>query len=132
MATWLKLIGSARSPITEWQQEYVGFRKASKPSIRTGNHLFFFAPGGSRRVFALAEAVSEPEHDSDFNPSKEESRRWKLRVRYGINFPVTSGVPIDDVSSHRDLTNSLRQASHIKLFPEDSESANSKLRDAKQ
>jgi hypothetical protein len=132
MATWLKLIGSARSPVTEWEQEYVGFRKANKPSIRTGDHLVFYAPGGSRRVFALAEAVSDPEHDLDYNPSKEGSCRWKLRVRYEINLPVTSGVLIDEVSSHRDLAKSLRQASHIRLLPEESESATSKLRDAKQ
>jgi hypothetical protein len=97
-----------------------------------GDHLFLYAPGGSRRVFALAEAVSDPEHDSDYNPSKEGSCQWKLRVRYEINLPVSSGVLIDEVSSHRDLTKSLRQASHIKLLPEESESANSKLRDAKQ
>ena len=61
MATWLKLIGSATSPVTEWEREYVGFRKANKPSIRTGDHLFLYAPGGSRRIFALAEVISDPE-----------------------------------------------------------------------
>jgi hypothetical protein len=132
MATWLKNIGSAKNPITEWKEDDVGFRKANKPSIRTGDHLFLYAPGGSRRVFALAEAVSDPEHDSDYNPSKEGSCRWNLGVRYEINLPVTSGVLIDEVSSHRDLTKSLGQKSHIKLLPEESESANSKLRDAKQ
>ena len=132
MSTWLKLLGSARSPITEWTKEYVGFRKNNKPSIRTGDQLFLYAPGGTRRIFALAEAVSDPEHDSDYNPSEVGSCQWKLRVRYEINLPVSSGILIDDVSSHRNLTKSLRQQSHIKLLPEESESANSKLRDAKQ
>jgi hypothetical protein len=45
MATWLKLIGSAKGPITEWAQEYVGFRKKTKPSIRTGYHLFSLRTG---------------------------------------------------------------------------------------
>ena len=132
MATWLKNIGSAKNPITEWKEDDVGFRKANKPSIRTGDHLFLYAPGGSRRVFALAEVVSDPEHDSGFNPSNEESCQWKLRVRYEINLPFSSGVLIDQVSSHRDLAKSLSQKSHIRLLPEESESANSKLRDAKQ
>jgi hypothetical protein len=48
MATWLKLIGSARSPVTEWEREYVPIRKANKPSIRTGDHLFLSRREGSR------------------------------------------------------------------------------------
>jgi hypothetical protein len=127
MPDWLKLIGSARSPITEWEKPYVGFRKANKPSIRTGDHLFLYAPGDNRRIFALAVAVSDPEQDSDYNPSKEGSCRWKLRVRYDINLPVISGILIEEVSSQRDLAKSLRQAFHIRLFPEESDSANSKL-----
>src|SRR5262249_393893 len=42
-----------------------------------------------------------------------------------------SGILIDEVvSNHRDLTKSLRQASHIKLLPEESESAYRKLQGA--
>ena len=74
-------------------------------------------------------AVSDPEHDSDYNPSEKGSCRWRLSVRYEIEHPVKSGIPIRDVSSRRDLTKSLRQQSHIKLLPEESESAESKLRD---
>jgi hypothetical protein len=132
MATWLKLIGSAESPITEWERDYVGFRKENRPSIQTGDHLFLYAPGPDRRIFALAQAVSDPEHDLDYDPSKEGSCRWKLSVRYEINLPVASGIPVSAVSSQRDLTKSLSQKSHIRLLPEESESANSKLRDAKQ
>src|SRR5208283_2799387 len=117
MATWLKLLGSAGSPINEWKEKYVGFRKKNKPSIRTGDHLFLYAPGGTRRIFALAEAVSEPEHDSDYNPSKVGSCRWRLRVHYEINLPVTSGIFFGYFVNHRDLTKSLRQQSHIKLLP---------------
>ena len=133
MKTWLKLIGSAESPITEWKKPYVGFRKKNKPGIRMGDRLFLYAPGSNnRRIFALAVAVSDPERVSDDNPNLKGSCQWNVGVRYEINHPVTSGILIGDVSSHRNLTMSLRQQSHIKLHPEESESANSKLRDAKQ
>src|SRR5512143_2336818 len=98
MTAWLKLIGSAKRPITEppfngqYTEEYVGFRKANKPSIRAGDDLFLYAPGGSRRIFALAEVVGDPERDSKYNPQEEGSCRWKLRIRYLINLPVTSGI----------------------------------------
>jgi len=84
MAAWLKLIGSVQSPITEppfhgnYSEEYVGFRRANKPGIRAGDHLFLYAPGGSRRIFALAEAAGDPERDSKYNPNEEGSCRWKL------------------------------------------------------
>ena len=107
------------------------FARQTSPAFGRAIISFFTRPGGSRRVFALAEVVSDPEHDSGFNPSIEESCQWKLRVRYEI-LPVSSGVLIDQVSSHRDLAKSLSQKSHIRLLPEESESANSKLRDAKQ
>ena len=127
MKVWLKLIGSAQRPITEWQKDYVGFRKANKPSIRAGDRLFLYAPGGSRRIFALAEAVGDPELDSSYNPNEEGSCRWRLRVDYEINLPVSSGILIDEIVSHRKLTRSLGQASHIRLRPEEGESAHRAL-----
>lgn len=90
MRTWLKLIGSGQKPITEhpfcgiYKEEYVGFRKAKKPGIRTGDHLFLYAPGGSKRIFALAEATGDPECDINYDPQVQGSCRWKLRVRYLI------------------------------------------------
>ena len=126
MPTWLKLIGSAKKPITEqpfygrYDAEHVGFRKTRKPGIRAGDHLFLYAPGGSRRIFALAEAIADPELDPNYNPDQEGSCRWKVRVRYLINLPVSSGILIDDISSaQRDLIRSVRRASHIKLLPEE-------------
>jgi len=131
MKTWLKLIGSAKQPITEWQEKYVGFRKKKQPSIEAGDRLFLYAPGGSRRIFALAEAVGNPERDLDYNQSVEGSCYWRLDVRYleNLNFPVASGISIDEVVSHRKLTRSIGQASHIKLSPEESESAYRALRE---
>lgn len=129
----MKSIGSAKKPITEapfhgeYSAEQVGFRKAGEPSVRSGDRLFLYAPGGSRRIFALAEAVGDPEHDPNYNPNEEGSCRWKLAVRYlpNLNLPVASGILIDDVISHRKvrLTKSTGQKSHIELHLEESESA---------
>jgi hypothetical protein len=133
MTTWLKLIGSAKSPITEapfrgdYTVDHVGFRRAGKPRVRAGDHLFLYAPGGSRRIFALAEAVGDPEYDPKYHPNEEGSCRWNLHVRYLINLPVASGILIDDIISERDLTKSIRQAGHIKLFPEESRLAHRRL-----
>ena len=134
----MKLIGSASAPITEmpfdgnYIGEHVGFRKASKPGIRAGDHLFLYAPGGSRRIFALAEAIGDPEQDRSYDPNQEGSCRWKVSVHYLINLPVASGILIDDIiSSQRDLTKSLRQASHIKLLPVESDTARRKLEAAR-
>ena len=126
MTTWLKLIGTATSPVTEWKEDYVGFRKANKPSIRAGDDLILYAPG-KKRIFALAKATSDPEHNPDYNPNKVGSCRWKVYVSYGHNCAVSSGVSITEVSSSRDLIRSLQQQSHIRLFPEEIESATNKL-----
>lgn len=134
MQIWLKLVGSSTVPITEHPfygrmvGEYIGFRKTRKPSIRTGDQLFIYAPGGSKRIFALAEAVGDPEYDSNYNPQEKGSCYWKLNIRYLINLPVDSGIHIDEIrTSRRNLLKSIQRQSHIKLLPEESELALSKL-----
>jgi hypothetical protein len=139
MTAWLKLIGSAKKPITappfngNYTQEHVGFRKANKPSIQAGDRLFLYASGGSKSIFALAEAAGNPERDPNYNPNEEGSCYWRLPVRYRVNLPVASGILIGDLTSQRVLTRSIGQASHIRLAPEESESAHRKLHEkAKQ
>lgn len=136
MNIWLKLIGSSDHPLTEpphngiWARDSVGFRKTRRPGIRNGDHLFLYAPGGSKKIFALAEAVTDPLHDETFKPHEVGSCRWKIQVRYLVNLPVTFGISIDDIESPtRELTRSIRQQSHIKLLPEESTIACSKLKD---
>jgi hypothetical protein len=126
MNNWIKLIGSSEKPIAEhpfygfFNEEYVGFRKARMSGIRKGDQLFLYAPGGSRSIFALAEAIADPEHDIKYDPKEEGSCRWKLHIRYLTNLPVASGISIDEVSSgQRSLTHSVRQQSHIRLSPEE-------------
>jgi hypothetical protein len=136
MKTWLKLVGSQEHPITEapWHgsltDEHIGFRRAGKPSIRIGDHLFLYAPGGSRRIFALAEVVSDPEHDPNYKPNEHGSCQWRLSVRYLTNLPVASGILLDDIMcGERDLRLSLRQASHVRLLAGESQLAYSKLKE---
>jgi hypothetical protein len=138
MASWLKLIGSAKAPLVNapfhgvYTTEEVGFRKAQMPGIRTGDHLFLYAAGGSRRVFALAEATKDPERNPNYDANQEGSCQWRIPVHYLVNLPVSSGILIDDInSSHRDLTQSLRQASHIALRPEESDTAQRRLEAAR-
>lgn len=135
MRTWLKLIGCHKRPITDdpfcgkYPFDYVGFRKERKPGIRMGDRLFLYAPGGSKRIFAVADVVGDPERDIDYDPKKEGSCRWKVRIEYLINLSVASGIHIDDVgTSQRNLAASIRQQSHIELFPEEYDDAFEKLR----
>lgn len=84
MTTWLKLIGSGKHPIARWEKDYVGYRWTNKrPGIRAGDYLFLYAPGANeRRIFAFAEAISDPESDPEYNPNQTGSCRWKVRVSY--------------------------------------------------
>ncbi len=134
MTTWLKLIGCSKRPITghpfygRYEENHLGFRKESQPGIRMGDHLFLYAPGGSRRIFALAEAINDPELESCYNPQEEGSCRWKIDVRYLINLEVGSGIHIDEINTgRRDLKASIQRQSHIRLFPEEYQMAFRKL-----
>ena len=134
MQTWLKLIGSDKVPITgapfygNYKVEYVGFRKTRKPSVRLGDYLFLYAPGGTKSIFALAEAASDPQINAQYNPEEEGSCYWNVSVRYLINLPVDSGIHIDEIGTNqRNLLQSIQRQSHIKLSHEESELALHKL-----
>ena len=134
MRTWLKLIGSVKEPITgypyygKYDTGIVGFRKNRKPSVRLGDSLFLYAPGGSKRIFALAEVTSDPEYDAAYDPQEEGSTFWIVKVRYVISLAVESGIHIDEITTHRrNLLKSIQRQSHIELLPEESELAYSKL-----
>jgi hypothetical protein len=51
------------------------FERHRMPGIRMGDHLFLYAPGGSRSIFALAEATADPENDSNYTYGG-----WKLSM----------------------------------------------------
>ncbi len=134
MTNWLKLIGCSKIPITgppfngQYDKTTIGFRKAHKPSIRAGDKLFLYAPGGSKRIFALAEATSDPERNTSYDPEEYGSCQWKLNIRYLINLPVDSGLHINEIDIERDLAKSITQKSHIRLSPEEYELTDEKLR----
>lgn len=135
MRSWLKSIGSFDRPITDhpfygsYNEEWIGFRKANKPGVRNGDHLSLYAPGGSKRIFAWAEAITDPDHDPGYDSTEHGSCRWRIRVKYRINLPVASGVSIYDViAPERDLSQSIRQQSHIKLSLEEYESISENLK----
>jgi len=129
MQAWLKLIGSTDNPVHGWNEEYIGFRKSQKPGIRMGDHVLLYAPGGSRRIFALAEVDGNPEPDPDYSAHVNGSCQWRLRVRYLINLPVDSGIFIEEANTGtRNLAHSVRQQSHIRLTTDEYELAYSKLR----
>jgi hypothetical protein len=93
-----------------------------------GDHLLLYAPGGSRSIFALAEAVSDPEHYDEYKPQEEGSCRWKINIRYLINLHVSDGIDLDDINTgRRDLMVSIQRQSHIRLFPEEYQIAFSRL-----
>ena len=133
METWLKVVGSSRDPIREsYTLPHVGFRKRGRPEVRAGDQLFLYAAGGSQHIFALARVTSDPEEDPDYDPKQEGSCPWRVPVTYLINLPVVDGVHVDGISSQRVLALSLRQASHIRLQPLESDSARRKLERAQE
>ena len=134
MQTWLKLIGSAKKPLTHpeykgrWDKKYIGFRKTRRPSIRSGDYLFLYAPGGTKSIFALAEATSDPEINTQYNREEEGSCYWNVNVQYLINLPVNSGIHIEEITTkQRNLLKSIQRQSHIQLSVEESRLAYDKL-----
>ncbi|WP_373877462.1 EVE domain-containing protein [Thermodesulfovibrio yellowstonii] len=106
----------------------MGFRKKKKPSIRQGDYIFFYAPGGSKKIFALAEAVCDPEININYNPQEEGSCYWIVRLKYLINIPVNSGINIKEIiTNERDLLKSIQRQSHIRLTTDESKLAFEKL-----
>ena len=129
MITWMKSIGSADRPITDpphngnWKGEAIGFRRDQTPGVRKGDHLILYAPGGSKKIFGLAEVTTDPVPDPNYNRHEHGATPWKVSLAYprGIIMPVAHGVSIDDVKLSRDLTLSIRRRSHIKLKTEEYE-----------
>ena len=124
-AAWLKLIGTTEDPCPEvYERTYADFAKKPR-HVTLGDRMILYAVGGRKCVFADAEVTSEIYGSG--------RRRWPYRVdlRYSVNLPISSGVHIDKVSTpRRDLLKSVRQASYVKLAPEEYNRAVNRLRAA--
>ncbi len=127
---FLKLVGTSADPCREgYTRSYVDFAPKYRPDrrIRPGDHMVLYAVGGSKRVFALAEVTSE------VYPSGDEDWPRRLDIKYKINLPVSSGVPIDGLDppgSKRVLSGAIPQACYFELSREEYELAAAKLREA--
>jgi uncharacterized protein (DUF433 family) len=128
MSVFLKLIGSADAPWHDfYDKEYVDFSRRPN-QVQPGDFLVLYAAGGLKRVFALAEVKSQVyEARSDY------TERWPYRVdiSYLVNLPATEGVRIEEVNTpKRNLLNSLKTKSYLKLYAEEYEQALVKLHGA--
>lgn len=123
---WLKVIGESKHPREYYDEPFIGFPKKQRPrDIHVGDHMILYAVGGSKKVFAVVEVISEVYERSDYP-------QWphSVDVRYLVNMPVSEGVPIDAISmSKRELLAIVRAGrSYFRLTPEEYEGAVSKLK----
>jgi hypothetical protein len=116
---WLKAVGHARGPLSErWLDERpellrrTGFPR--RPRIVPGDRLVYYAAVW-RRVFAVVEALAEPER-------REHPRwPWTIAVEPLLVVPVLDAAP--PVEAIGVAARSMSQQSHIRLLPEHYERA---------
>jgi hypothetical protein len=112
---WLKAIGHARGPLAEtWLVDRpellrrTGFPR--RPRIAPGDRLVYW-----RRVFAVVEAVGEPE------PREHPRWPWTIEVEPLLVVPVLDAAP--PVEAIGVAARSMSQQSHIRIRPEQYERA---------
>jgi hypothetical protein len=127
---WLKVNGTGDSPYDDgdWRRRRAGWRQRygevsmfpRVPSIEVGDRLVEYAAGSARffgegRLFAVSEAVSDPE------PSPHERWPVQVRTRTLVAGPRLEFCPsVDDIGV---MLRSLGRHSHIRLTPEQGERA---------
>ncbi len=126
MTAWLKLIGTRERPCSpSYARPYADSRRRPR-RFRPGDRMVLYAVG-SRRVFALAELTS------DVYSSGDADWPYRVDIRYSVNLPVASGVPLNEVSTpERDLLLSVRQAAYVELSPQEYERVAAGLREASE
>ena len=119
MTHWLKALGHARGPLpARWLEDgrqslrRTGFPR--RPRIVPGDRLVYYASVW-QRVFAVVEAVAEPEQ-------RDHPRwPWIVRVEPLLVIPdLDVAPPVDAIGV---LARSMSQQSHIRLTPEQFERA---------
>jgi hypothetical protein len=108
---WLKAIGHARGPLAErWIDERpellrrTGFPR--RPRMAAGDRLVLYASVW-RRVFAVAEVVSEPQ------PREHPRWPWTVEIETLLLVPVLDAAP--PVESIGVAARSMSQQSHIRI-----------------
>ncbi len=116
---WHTAIGHARGPLREaWLDERpellrrTGFPR--RPRILPGDRLVYYASVW-RRVFAVVEAIAEPE------PREHPRWPWTIAVEPLLVVPVLDAAP--PVEAIGVAARSMSQQSHIRLAPEHYERA---------
>ena len=111
---WLKAVGHARGPLTEdWFAtrpellQRTGFPR--RPRIVPGDRLVLYASVW-RRVFAVVEALAEPE------PREHPRWPWTVRIEPLLVVPVLDAAP--PVEAIGVAARSMSQQSHIRISAE--------------
>src|SRR5215217_724776 len=116
---WLKAVGHARGPLREdWLERRpelltrTGFPR--RPRIVPGDRLVYYASVW-RRVFAVVEALAEPE------PRDHPRWPWTIAVEPLLVVPVLdAAAPVEAIGV---AARSMSQQSHIRIGPEHYERA---------
>jgi hypothetical protein len=114
------MIGTTEKPCPEaWTQNCVHFRRDKPKGINKGDRMVLYAVGRKKQVFALAEVTSEVYENG------QQEWRFQMDVRYIVNLPVKSGIPIEQISAAgRDLVRPIQWgSSYIELLAEEYERA---------
>jgi hypothetical protein len=113
-AHWLKAVGHARGPLAEdWLATSPGLLRRTafprRPRIAPGDRLVLYASVW-RRVFAVVEALAEPE------PRDHPRWPWTIGIGPLIVVPVLDAAP--PVEAIGVAARSMSQQSHIRISPE--------------
>jgi hypothetical protein len=135
MSYWLVSSGTSEEPQIEddwrprrndWVERYGEVCVfGRRPRIVAGDRLVLYAVGSARafgkgRIFALYEAISDPE------PGEHERWGWKVEVRYVAGVPLLSQSPtLDDIGIS---PKSVRRHTHISLKPDEGRRAEELIR----
>jgi hypothetical protein len=128
MGVFLKVIGSGLSPCPEpYEEPYADFSPNRRPrQIQKGDHLILYAAGGRKRVFAVARVTS------DLKVSDYPEWPHRLDIEYLVNVSPRDGVPVDKVSTERDLSKSVQRQSYLRLTQEEYDRAAALLKEAEE
>ena len=113
---WLKALGHARGPLPDaWLEDGAAERRLRRtgfprrPRMEPGDRLVYYASVW-RRVFAIVEAVGEPE------PREHPRWPWTIAVEPLLVVPVLDAAP--PVEAIGVAARSMSQQSHIRIGPE--------------